>query len=111
MFPQKCTTMHDILSLEPHEFKDMVLKIKNIEASLGSGIKSPSASEFRTMVRFKKSLYTSKKIKKGQTINKDMLSLKGPAYGILPKFMDVVLGHKAKKDLPTDHPLTWEDIT
>ncbi len=100
-----------ILSLEPHEFKDMVLKIKNIEASLGSGIKSPSASEFRTMVRFKKSLYTSKKIKKGQTINKDMLSLKGPAYGILPKFMDVVLGHKAKKDLPADHPLTWEDIT
>ena len=26
-----------------------------------------------------------------------MLSLKGPAYGILPKFMDVVLGHKAKR--------------
>tara|TARA_Y100000768_G_scaffold387957_1_gene381178 strand:- start:201 stop:2579 length:2379 start_codon:yes stop_codon:yes gene_type:complete len=100
-----------ILSLEPQEFKDMVLKIKNIEVSLGSGIKSPSSSEFRTMVRFKKSLYTSKKIKKGQIINEDMLSLKGPAYGILPKFMDVVLGHKAKKDLPSDHPLTWEDIT
>ena len=33
-----------------------------------------------------------------------MLSLKGPAYGILPKFMDVVLGHKAKKDLPAKSP-------
>ena len=100
-----------ILSLEPSEFKDMVLKIRNIEASLGSGIKSPSSSEFRTMVRFKKSIYTSKNIKKGQTINKSMLSLKGPAYGILPKFMDAVVGHKATKNLPADQPLTWEDIT
>ena len=55
------------------------------------------------MVRFK-NRFIRRKIKKGQTINKDMLSLKGPAYGILPKFMDVVLGHKAKKDLPSDHP-------
>lgn len=99
-----------ILSLTPDEFKNMTTKIRNIEESIGTGIKQPSTSEFRTMVRFKKTLYSKKKIKKGEEINIDHLSLKGPAYGILPKFIDIVLGHKAKIDIPKDTPIIWEDI-
>lgn len=100
-----------ILSLEPKEFRQMILKIRDIESSLGTGIKSPATSEFRTMVRFKKSIYLIKDVKKGNVIKESMLALKGPAYGILPKYMDIVIGHKVTRDLFADQPLTWEDIT
>ena len=41
-----------ILSLEPLEFKNMV-KFRDIENSLGNGIKQQNPSEFNTMVRLK----------------------------------------------------------
>ena len=66
----------------------MVQKIREIETSIGTGIKSPASTEFNTMIRFKKSIYLKKNVKKGQTIKEDMIALKGPAYGILPKFTD-----------------------
>ena len=91
--------------------RQMILKIRDIESSLGTGIKSPATSEFRTMVRFKKSIYLIKDVKKGNVITESMLALKGPAYGILPKYMDIVIGHKVTRDLLADQPLTWEDIT
>ena len=52
-----------------------------------------------------------KDVKKGNVITESMLALKGPAYGILPKYMDIVIGHKVTRDLLADQPLTWEDIT
>ena len=99
-----------ILSLTPEEFKSMVIKIRQIESSIGTGIKQPSTSEFRTMVRFKKTIYSKIKIKKNEIITSKHLTLKGPAYGILPKFTDIVIGHKAKQDIPKDHPIIWEDL-
>ncbi len=99
-----------ILSLTPEEFKSMVTKIRNVELSLGTGIKQPNTSEFRTMVRFKKTLYSRKNISKGEKITPKHLTLKGPAYGILPKFTDIVIGHRAKVNIPKDKPIIWEDI-
>lgn len=99
-----------ILSLEPLEFKNMVKKFRDIENSLGNGIKQQNPSEFNTMVRFKKTIYAKQNIKKGQIIKPKHLTLKGPAYGILPKFLEIVIGHKTKNDIPKDQPIIWDDL-
>ena len=39
-----------------------------------------------------------------------MIALKGPAYGILPKFTDIIIGLRAKRNLKEDQPLVWEDL-
>ena len=55
-----------------------------------------------------KKLYTH--LEKGQTINKSMLTVKGPSGGLLPKYINIVEGRKATRDIIADYPITWKDI-
>jgi sialic acid synthase SpsE len=56
----------------------------------------------------RRSLVTSRKISKGQSILKDDLTFKRPAYGISPKFIDDVIGKVALSDLNEDIAIQWE---
>ena len=49
-------------------------------------------------------------IKKGDIITNDMLAIKGPGGGLLPRYLEIVVGREAKKDIEEDHPITWENI-
>ena len=100
-----------ILSLNPSNFLDMVTKIRNVEQSLGDGVKRVSPSEFRTIMRFKKTCYTNCDIKKGEIITDKKIILKGPAYGIAPKYKSVINGMRANKLIKKDTPIIWEDIS
>ena len=48
--------------------------------------------------------------KKGDFITKDMLVVKGPGGGLLPKYIEIVIGRTATKDIEEDHPITWQVI-
>jgi N,N'-diacetyllegionaminate synthase len=52
-------------SLEPHELRDMVIAIRNVERALGNGIKKPSRSEIKNKSAARKSIVASRNIKKG----------------------------------------------
>jgi len=39
-----------------------------------------------------------------------MLDVKRPGTGIEPKFIDVVVGREAKRDIKADEWITWEVI-
>ena len=49
-------------------------------------------------------------IPEGAIIMEDMLDVKRPGYGIKPKFIDVVVGREAKRDIKADEWITWEVI-
>ena len=36
--------------------------------------------------------------------------IKGPGGGLLPKFLDIVIGRKAKNNIDEDSPINWSDI-
>jgi len=97
-----------ILSLEPHELKDMVSRIRLIESAMGDGVKQPSLDEVSTMVRFRKTMYSKKEISKGTIISGEHITYKGPAYGIYAKFEGIVLGQKILVDIAEDVPITWD---
>jgi len=97
-----------VLSLEPKELKNMVERIRLIEEAMGDGIKQPASNEITTLVRFRKTMYSNKKIRKGDVISRDKITYKGPAYGIYAKFEDVVLGQVAIKNIDIDTPITWD---
>jgi len=46
----------------------------------------------------------------GDIISFDKISIKGPGGGILPKYLDIVLGRRAIIDIESDMPITWENI-
>ena len=99
-----------ILSLEPSELKEMVVRIRLIEESMGDGIKQPAPNEMSTLVRFRKTMYSNVTIKKGETISRNKITYKGPAYGIYAKYEDIVLGQSALRDIDADVPITWDLI-
>lgn len=99
-----------ILSLTPSELKDMVLRIRLIEESLGDGIKQAAPDEMSTIIRFRKTMYSNKDIKKGSKITQDDIIYKGPAYGIYAKFENIVFGQHAVEDIKMDTPITWDII-
>lgn len=97
-------------SLDPAELKTMVTSIRNIENAMGDGIKKPTAYEMKNMVVSRKSLITSKSLKKGQVMTREMIDIKRPAYGVAPADLEKVLGLKLNKNKKQDEVLKWEDF-
>lgn len=84
-------------SMEAKEFKKMVEDIRATEKLLGT-IDYTMSEKKRQSRNFSRSLYVSKTIKQGETFsNKNIRSVR-PGYGLHPKYLNEVLGTKAKKD-------------
>ena len=85
-------------SIEPNELKAMVCAIRNIEKSLGDGVKRLTPSELRNKNVVRQSLVASKSIKVGEVFSAQNITTKRPGSGISPMNWDVVMGRKAVRD-------------
>ncbi|MHA2287929.1 MAG: N-acetylneuraminate synthase [Promethearchaeota archaeon] len=97
-------------SLDPDELSMWVSSIRTIEKALGTYEKNPSLSEFEIARIARKSIVTSKDIKKGDLLSLENITVKRPGIGIPPTKFDLILGKKINKDLPKDSIINWEDI-
>ena len=82
-------------SMNADEFKEMVLKIREVEKLLGKVDYSMATKKSREHSR---SIYVSCDIKKGDILSEKNLKSVRPAFGMHPKYLSKVLGTKAKKD-------------
>jgi len=98
-------------AIEPDELKEMVSCIREVEKAKGSGIKEKSNLESDEMyVKARRSIHAKINIPKGTKITRDMLIIKRPGYGIKPRFIDMVVGREAKKDIREDEWISWEMV-
>ena len=98
-------------ALEPDELNAMVRCIREVEKVKGNGIKEKSELESEEMyVKARRSIHAKVDIPKGTKITRDMLIIKRPGYGIKPKFIDIVVGREAKKDIKEDEWITWDMV-
>jgi N-acetylneuraminate synthase/N,N'-diacetyllegionaminate synthase len=98
-------------AIEPDELKEMVKCIRDVEKARGSGIKEKSELESEEMyIKARRSIHAKVNIPKGAKITRDMLVIKRPGYGIKPKFIDVVIGREAKRDIKEDEWIIWAMI-
>lgn len=89
-------------SLEPHELKEMIKCIRNVERSLGDGIKKPSKSELGNMAVVRKSIVAKRDIKKGEVFSEENITVKRPGNGISPMRWNEIIGKVAQKDYKRD---------
>lgn len=89
-------------SLEPAELEQMVSSIRQAEVALGTGIKSPTASELKNMAVARKSLVALKEIKCGEKFCEDNLGVKRPGTGISPFDYWDWLGREASRNYRED---------
>jgi len=93
-------------SMEPHEFKEMVSAVRQVEQALGNV--SYKVSEEDKLRR--RSLFVSRDIKKGETFTEKNVRSIRPGNGLHPKYFHEILGETANKNLEKGTPIAWEMI-
>ena len=96
-------------SMMPNEFKVMVDQIRIAEKAVG--IISYNLSEREQINRnFRKSIFVSQTIKKGELFSSENLRIIRPGYGLPPRNWSECIGKMASHDIEAGQPLKWEDI-
>jgi len=91
--------------------KDLKLFKRNLERIfkiIGEFKKHPLLSEEISRKNARRSIVAKNFIPKGKIIQKEDLIFKRPAYGISPKFLEEVIGKRARRDIKEDEILKWE---
>ncbi|WP_425806402.1 pseudaminic acid synthase [Desulfitobacterium sp. Sab5] len=96
-------------SMEPHEFASMVSDIRTSVSAKGRVNYELSEKEKNSTV-FRRSLFVSKDIKKGEILTEENVRCVRPGYGMKPKFYKYILGKKAACDLKFGTPISQEKI-
>ena len=58
----------------------------------------------------RRSIYVSKKIKKGDSLTKENIKIVRPSYSLHPKYYEKILDYKAKKNLDIGDRITFKNI-
>jgi sialic acid synthase SpsE len=96
-------------AIEPGELGQMVRQIREVEAALGDGLKlGPAPEELEMHTKARRSLIAARDIPKGTAIERSMIVIKRPGFGIRPKLIDLVVGRVARVDIAEDAVLTWD---
>lgn len=97
-------------SIEPDEMINLVKGIREVERGLGTTNRMFFEKEIGQRKVHRRSLVISKKVKAGDTLTLDNLTIKRPGTGIKPKYFESILGKKIRSDYEPDTLLRWEDI-
>ena len=89
-------------SLEPSGLASLVESIRKQEKAFGSSKKDILDIELPVREKLSKSIVVAKDVKKGQIIKKDDLTVKSPGTGLKPKYIEKLIGKKAKQDISED---------
>ncbi len=69
-------------SLEPHELKNMVAQIRDVENAMGDGNKRPQPSEIKNIAIARRSIVAATSIKKDEVYTKNNITCKRPGTGV-----------------------------
>jgi N-acetylneuraminate synthase len=98
-------------SMEPADFKAMVGWLREAAAMHANPIDKSDASPYRDMKRiFEKSVVTAGPVREGEKLERRHLTFKKPGDGIPAARWREISGHRAARDLPADHQLSFEDL-
>jgi sialic acid synthase SpsE len=89
-------------SLEPHELKEVIKNIKEIELAKGGREKIIYEELNPVREKLAKSIASAVDIPKGTLIREEMLCVKGPGSGIKPVLIREVIGKEAQQEIKKD---------
>jgi len=92
-------------SLEPDEFSEMVLKIRNIEQARGKFIKKPNKKEIKTSHLVRQSLHASRDILAGEKFTPKNICLMRPNDGMPSKYLKKIYNKISKKNILKYDPI------
>ena len=89
--------------------KQLVKESETVWKSKGEIKYGPLKDEKQSLLK-RRSIYVVKDVKKGKIITKKDIKRIRPGLGLSPKYWDIVLGMKFKKNIKIGTPLKWNLI-
>ena len=96
-------------SLEPKEMEQLVVESERAWQALGKVSYGPTNAELKSL-GFRRSLYVVKDIKAGEVLSAENVRAIRPGLGLAPKYRNILLGSRAKQDIPYATPLSWDHV-
>jgi pseudaminic acid synthase len=96
-------------SMEPDEFRSMVEAVREVEKALGT-VNYDLTEKTKKSREFSRSLFIVKDTKAGDSFTEDNVKSIRPGYGLHPRYLEQIIGKKAKKDIKMGTPLDWQLI-
>lgn len=97
------------LSADPTLMRQLVQEIRETELMLGTGEKTPQASEVATRDAVRRSLAASRDLAAGEIVTADAIVCLRPGTGIRPGDAEKILGRRLNRAVPAGTPFT-EDV-
>ncbi|PIR74172.1 MAG: pseudaminic acid synthase [Candidatus Magasanikbacteria bacterium CG10_big_fil_rev_8_21_14_0_10_47_10] len=97
-------------SVGPAEFTQFVRDVRRAEKIKGKvnyGIQSKPEEH---NIRYRKSIFVTRDIKKGDIFTPDTIRVIRPNFGLQPRYYEEVLGKAAAEDIESGTPLAWRQI-
>lgn len=99
----------DSFSLEPHQLKALCHDSKTAWSSLGKIDYERKSSE-QENIQFRRSLYVTEPIKKGDVFTANNVKSVRPGFGLPPKYYENIIGRQASHDIKRNTALSWDQV-
>ena len=96
-------------SLEPHEFRNLVMNTRLAHAALGKPQYTPQKSE-KEMLFARRSLYAVADVSEGEMFTQNNVRSIRPNLGLHPKYYNVILGKSATRNIKRGEPLVFSMV-
>lgn len=96
-------------SMSMQEFASLITDCKNAKMIAAGPDYTLTESEQASTV-FRRSIYASSDIKKGEMFTKDNVRVIRPGYGLKPKYYDRLIGQESKRDIAFGDRIVLEDL-
>jgi N-acetylneuraminate synthase/N,N'-diacetyllegionaminate synthase len=94
------------MSLEPAELRELIGKVRRMEAALGDGSKAPQPSEHDVRTVARRSIVAARALDAGETLTAAALAIKRPGGGLAPARLSELIGSRLVRPLGADEQLT-----
>lgn len=99
-------------SMDPHSWREMVDRTRELEAALGNGVKKVEENEKASAVVQRRSICSTRALARGMALQQsDLTPLRPcPADAIAPIHMNELIGRTIMRDISAGEHLKWSDL-
>lgn len=94
-------------SLEPSEFATLIREVRRAEAMIGRPNFGAGVAE-EGNIAFRRSLYVVRDVAAGELFTPQNVKSIRPGFGLSPRFLDVIVGRRARRPVEQGTALSWE---
>jgi pseudaminic acid synthase len=93
-------------SMEPDEFRSMVEAVREVEKALGT-VNYDLTEKTKKSREFSRSIFAVEDIKAGKSLTEENVRSIRPGFGLHPRYLEQIIGKKARANIKKGTPLNW----